>query len=373
MLPSINDPVLIDTPEKLKDLVTILEKEKRLAVDTEANSLHAYYERVCLIQFSTPFEDYLVDPIVMDDLTYLGPIFSNPAIETVFHAVEYDLIGLQRDFAFTFANIFDTMVAARTLGYKQVGLASLLLDKFGIEIDKHNQKADWGVRPLSPSMVSYAGIDTHYLLELRDILQAELEEKGLWQLAQEDFKRACFVTNINNHPQKASWEKIDGRKDLDEQQLSVLNELCLCRNKIASKMNRPVFKVLDDKVLMKLVLAEINNYAEFEAAGMTEKQLNRFGQTMYDALMRGRHAPPVKPTETERLPESQVKRLQKLKLWRKERAKLLEVESDVVLPKVYMQTIAQTRGLTPEKLAKLMADTPWRYQQYGPDILAALS
>lgn len=371
MFATIQDPILIDTPEKLKHLLPILQKEKRLAVDTEANSLHAYTERVCLIQFSTPQDDYLVDPIVLDDLTYLGPLFSDPAIEIVFHAAEYDLIGLQRDFAFTFANIFDTMVAARTLGYKQVGLASLLLDKFGIEVDKHNQKADWGVRPLSPSMISYAGIDTHFLLELRDILQAELEEKGLWELAKEDFRRSCYVTN-NNQPQKAAWEKVSGRQELTPQQLSVLNELCLCRNRIASKMDRPVFKVMDDKVLIKLALAEITSYADLEAAGLSEKQLNRFGRNIFEAILRGQQAPPVKPTAMERMPESQLKRMQKLKVWRKERAKVLEVESDIVLPKALMQSISQTRGINPEKLARLMADSPWRLATYGQEILEAL-
>lgn len=371
MFATIDDPVLIDTPDKLKDLVAILEKEPRLAVDTEANSLHAFHERVCLIQFSTPNCDYLVDPLAIDDLTHLGPLFSNPQIETIFHAAEYDVIGLQRDFAFTFANIFDTMVAARTLGYKQFGLASLLAEKFELEIDKHNQKADWGLRPLSPSMISYAGMDTHYLLELRQMLYNELVEKNLWELAQEDFKRGCFVTT-NNGTQKAAWERIDGRQELDQRQLTILNELCHSRTHIASKMDRPVFKVLDDKVLIKLATAEINSYADFEAAGLSEKQLNRFGKLMYEAILRGRSATLVSPTASDRMPESQLKRLNKLKLWRKEKAKLLEVESDVVLPKVYLHSISQMRGINPEKLTKLMEDSPYRLNRFGEEILAAL-
>jgi len=97
-----------------------------------------------LIQFSTQTADYLVDPLALDDLTYLAPIFSDPNIEKIFHAAEYDVLGLQRDFDFSFANIFDTMLAARTLGYKQVGLGSLLSEKFCVDVDKHNQKAVGG-------------------------------------------------------------------------------------------------------------------------------------------------------------------------------------------------------------------------------------
>ena len=155
------------------------------------NSLHAYRERVCLIQFSTAEADYIIDPFSVPDLTSLAPIFSDPHIEKIFHAAEYDLLCLRRDFAFSFANIFDTMQAGRILGRKQAGLDRLLEEKLGITHSKHFQKADWGVRPLSRDLMLYAALDTHYLMALRDLLRADLEEKGLWQLAQEDFAMAC--------------------------------------------------------------------------------------------------------------------------------------------------------------------------------------
>ena len=373
MYATIPDPELIDTNEKLKKLATVLETQPRLAVDTEANSLHAYQERVCLIQFSSASDDYLVDPLSIDDMTWLGPIFADPKIEKVFHAVEYDLIGLQRDFAYTFSNIFDTMVAARTLGYKQVGLASLLNLKLEIEVDKRHQKADWGQRPLLPSMVSYAGIDTHYLLELRDVLAAELQEKGLYDLAQEDFARSCFVAAANNGPQRAAWERVDGRKDLDQRQQTILHELCQCRDSIAKKMDRPVFKVLDDKVLLALAQSEAAGLDELLENGlMSERQFQRFGRTLWDALQRGRRAHLVTPTVLDRVPDSQMKRLQKLKQWRKDKAKELEVESDVVLPKVHMHSISEVRAINPEKLASLMHDSPYRLARWGDEILAAL-
>ena len=110
----------------MDDLVT----QSRVAVDTESNSLHAFREQVCLVQFSTTNADYLVDPLALRDLSLLAPIFSDPKIEKIFHAAEYDLICLRRDFHFTFANLFDTMQAARVLGYPAVGLDRLLGDKF---------------------------------------------------------------------------------------------------------------------------------------------------------------------------------------------------------------------------------------------------
>ena len=134
---------------------------------------------MCLIQFSTPDNDYLIDTIALSDLSQLAPIFGSPEIVKVFHAAEYDLICLKRDYHFQFNNIFDTMLAARILSYPAFGLGSIFKEKFGLEMDKRYQKADWAKRPMSAEMLSYARLDTHYLIELRDILQKELTSQGI--------------------------------------------------------------------------------------------------------------------------------------------------------------------------------------------------
>src|SRR5512147_3175156 len=178
-------PVWVDKPNQLKQMVADLAGQTRLAVDTESNSLHAYREQVCLIQFSTRKTDYVIDPLVFDDLSSLGPIFENPRIEKVFHAAEYDLICLRRDFDFEFASLFDTMHAARVLGYPAVGLDTLLNSKFKIQTDKRHQKANWAKRPLTTEQIHYARLDTHYLFDLRDVLEKELREKGRLEFARE--------------------------------------------------------------------------------------------------------------------------------------------------------------------------------------------
>jgi len=119
-------PVWVNSPEALTALAAELHRYPRIGVDTEANSLHAYREQVCLLQFSTPEADYLVDPLALDDLSPLAPVFASPEVEKIFHAAEYDILGLHRDFGFTFTNLFDTMVSARILGYEKVGLGALL-------------------------------------------------------------------------------------------------------------------------------------------------------------------------------------------------------------------------------------------------------
>ena len=120
------EPIWIDHPAALVRLADVLLRQTVIAVDTESNSLFAYQEQVCLIQFSTDTNDYLVDPLVLADLSPLGPVFANPTIEKVFHAAEYDVICLKRDFGFEFNNLFDTMLAARILGRSGLGLGTTL-------------------------------------------------------------------------------------------------------------------------------------------------------------------------------------------------------------------------------------------------------
>ena len=368
---SLPAPVWVDTPDGLRRMCASLLPQPRIAIDTEANSLYAFREQVCLIQFSIPGVDYLLDPLTLHDLTPLADIFCNPAIEKVFHAAEYDLLGLQRDYGFTFTNIFDTMLAARILGYKQLGLGSLLAEKFQVEIDKRFQKADWGARPLPPGLVDYARLDTHYLLELRDVLEQELRDRERLNLAREDFQRSCYVTN-GSRQVKERWERIDGQQDLTPRGRTILNELCLSREKLAERLKRPLFKVLNDQALLKLAQTEPDSIDELKTAGLSERQIDRFGRAVLEAVQRGQTAPLVKPTEIEKPSNAILNRLNKLKNWRKKKAEELGAESDIVLPRVYLMPLAEHNPRTLEALSVVMSDSPWRLEHFGAEILKSL-
>ncbi len=368
---SLPAPLWVNTSDALQRMVTDLIAQPRIAVDTEANSLHAYREQVCLIQFSTPEIDYLVDPLELHDLTLLADVFASPRIEKVFHAAEYDLIGLHRDFDFTFANLFDTMLAARILGLKQLGLGNLLAEKFNVEVDKRFQKADWGARPLPPDLIDYARLDTHYLLALRDTLEAELREKKRWQLACEDFQRSAY-TNNGLRLTKERWERIEGQQDLSPRGRTILNELCLSREKIAERLNRPLFKVIDDRLLLTLAQLEPGNLADLNLTGLSDRQIERFGRPLLEAIQRGKTAPQVTPTSIQKPGDAILNRLRRLKLWRKKKAEELGVESDVILPRPYLHQLAETNPRTPAELARLLADSPWRLENLGAEILKIL-
>ena len=365
-------PIWVDTASALRELADVLSRQSCIAVDTEANSLHAYRERVCLIQFSTLETDYLVDPLALDDMTYLAPIFADAGIEKIFHAAEYDVLGLHRDFDFMFANLFDTMVAARTLGYNAIGLGSMLAEKFGLDVDKHNQKADWAQRPLTASMLDYARLDTHYLVPLRNILEAELRERGRWELAREDFMRCCYINGNSHRETRERWERVDGQSKLDARQQTILNELCIAREKMAERLNRPVFKVMGDHILMEAARTLPQTLDDLAALGMTEKQIQRSGRMMLEAIQRGTTARLVRPSESIRLSNAVLNRLQRLKSWRKQKAEEMKVESDIILPRTYMHIIAEKNPRTLKALGQVMDEAPWRLEHFGMEIMNTL-
>jgi ribonuclease D len=363
----------VDTPAALEALAADLNRQYRIAVDTESNSLHAYRERVCLVQFSTEEVDYLVDALAFDDLGPLKPAFETPNIEKIFHAVEYDVLCLHRDYGIICNNVFDTMVAARTLGYPAVGLGSLLAEKFGIVVNKRYQKADWAKRPLPRDMVDYARLDTRYLIPLRDLLAIQLIEKNLTSFAAEDFTRLGTVQPNNHRGHRPAWERVSGVQHLSDSQIAILDQLCQWREKMAEKLDRPPFKVMSDEKLLALVQRMPVNRAGLAEAGLTTLQVERFGTGLLQALRHGEAAEPLHYQHNHsRPPDSVVRRLERLKEWRKNTAAKMGVESDIVLPRGHMAAIAEQGPRTPQELADMMADLPRRYRQFGEEILKTL-
>lgn len=373
MLNSFTDAILVTRPASLQQMVKTLASQPIVAVDTESNSLHAYREQVCLIQFSIPKADYLVDPLVLPDVSCLAPIFTNPKIEKVFHAAEYDVICLRRDFGFEFSNLFDTMAAARILGRKAVGLGDILSAEFEITLDKRFQRANWGERPLPRSLQTYARLDTHYLIALRDRLRDELIGRDLWPLAAEDFARLCLVNGRPLDEESQACWRINGVRDLTPQEAAVLVALCEYREGVAISLDRPRFKVLGDHTLLEIAFHRPASLDELRGLpGMTQWQIHRHGRSILEAVQRGLQAEPVHPPRTPRPDDSYLSRLEALKKWRKTTARKLEVESDIVLPRDLLNELAAHNPRTPQDLAEIMRNVPWRLERFGSQVLELL-
>ncbi|MBT3389891.1 MAG: ribonuclease D [Chloroflexi bacterium] len=367
-------PIFITRQHALSRLVDELSQETAIAVDTEANGLYAYREQVCLIQFSTSENDYLVDTLALDDLSPLGAIFANPEIEKIFHAAEYDLIILHQDYDFSIHNLFDTMLAARILGWEHVGLGSILKKQFGIHVDKKYQRANWGQRPLTSEMLRYAQVDTHFLLQLRQKLTGDLQARGRWELAQEDFLRYSKTDSLNHRNGKPDVWRIRGAHDLDSKKAAVLNELCRYRDKKARALNRPLFKVISDKALLSIAEAAPRSRGQLtHINNISDRQISWLGEGIIASVLRGLKADPITPPHKPRPSNDYLERVDRLRRWRIRKAKQWGVNSDVILPKDILYDLAEKNPTSKAAFDMILNSIPWRRQEFGEEIFNLLA
>jgi ribonuclease D len=365
----------IQSDEDLRQLAAALSNEPLLAVDTESNSLHAYRERVCLVQLSTRAADFIVDPLAIGDMQPLGDLLANPGIEKVFHAAEYDLICLKRDFGFAVRNVFDTMAAARIAGHKAVGLGSLLSLYVGIKQDKSHQRDDWGRRPLSESSLLYAQMDTHYLPIVRDRLRAELEARGRLDEARETFADLAQVPLMDNHrfDPEGYW-RLGIPHSLNLRQMAILRELYGLREQYARQRDCPPFKVFGDSALVAMAEAAPTTLSELvRIKGINDNLARRYGRALLRAIQRGKNRRVTRPDNGASAVDAVVmERYTALRDWRKSRAEQRGVESDVIISKDALWTLAHKAPTTVEEMNGIRGLGPWRLSAYGEEILEVI-
>lgn len=244
---------MIDTEEKLKEFIPILHAATWVAVDTEADSLHAYPEKVCLIQISTHSSDRLVDPLAGLNLDPLLDALSGH--ELIMHGADYDLRLLRKHHEFIPSSIFDTMLAARLLGLRQFSLSYLVETYLQVKLQKGSQKANWALRPLTERMEHYARNDTRYLKPLADKLREELNHKGRLKWHQESCVRLVTESARERLPDLDSVWRLKGSYQLGRPALAILRELWQWRESEAIALNRPPFFVISPEALIQIAAA----------------------------------------------------------------------------------------------------------------------
>lgn len=371
---SLSPATLVTSDRAWQECLARLQMEPRFGIDLEANSMYAYRERVCLIQISIPTQDYIVDPVAIDNLDSLGQLIANVDVEKIFHAAEYDLMLLKRQYEWQCTNLFDTMWAARILGYERYGLGNLLQELYGVEQNKKHQKANWCQRPLTPDLLKYAQLDTHFLLPLRDHLAAELIAQNRLAEAQETFAEQTQVSpNYQTFDPDGFWT-ISGAYDLPRPQQAVLKALYAFRDQQAERSNQPLFKVLSDRTLLELAQTCPTTLRELHAVyGMSERQVRRYGRQLLPLIAESQQAEsPRPPKRNHRPPEEVANRYEKLHTWRKEKAQARGVESDVIVSRDCLWALAHQNPQNPEELARVDQLGAWRRQTYGQEIIQIL-
>lgn len=283
-----DDFVFIDTAEALADWTARMRVEleahedKRCCLDTEADSLHHFREKVCLLQVACAGHFALVDPLAISDMTPLLDLLNLG--ELWFHGADYDLTLLQRTYGWKPLKMRDTQIAARLVGHRHFGLAALVKDMVGIELSKASQKADWSRRPLPDVMLRYAVDDVRYLLFIADRLLGELRAQN----REEWFVESCLdlqadVAERLVAPKEEPW-RVQGSGRLQPRGLAFLREAWIWRESIAEERDLPCFRVMSNKQMLAYA-EDFERGVEVSApAGWRPRWKKAFSEVIKEAL-----------------------------------------------------------------------------------------
>lgn len=333
---------MIDNEPDLQDLIPRVRAATWLAVDTEADSLHAYPEKLCLIQISIPDADFLVDPLAEVDI---DPLFAaTQAHEVIFHAADYDLRLLQKHHRFVPNAVFDTMLAARLVGLRHFGLAHLVESILGVKLDKAPQRANWAIRPLTPRMSQYAINDTLHLKPLSDKLRAELESKGRLDWHREWCARLIEECSAPRDSDPDRIWRIKGSAVLSPRALAVLRELWQWREAEATTANRPPYFVLAHETVIKIAVAAADHDGCEKLFPRGLSQRRRQGAT--DAIRRGvklenSQLPQPFKHKFHRPNEAERRRFLELSRHRDKQAHRLELDPTLIASRADLARLAQ--------------------------------
>ena len=370
---------LIETEAALADLAGRLRGEPLLAVDTEAASFHRYLDRVYLLQISSRDETAVVDPLATGGLAPIGELLAEPGLEIVFHDADYDLRLLNREYGFTAQNLFDTRIAAQLLNEPGIGLAALLEKYVGIKLDKRFQRADWSARPLSADMLAYAAADTHYLLQLRDILRHHLAERGRLGWAQEEFALLEDIRGGASDNAEPGWIRLKGAKALKGRELAILREVWEWREEVARRADRATFRILNNEPMLAMAKHPPADTAGLKAIpGISSDQAERRGRDLLAAVRRGLELPDSELPRPARTPRrapdlAYEARLERLKTARNLLAKKYDLPPGVVCPNGTLEAIARWDPKTPQELAGVAELRRWQLREFGGELLAAVA
>lgn len=345
----------VESDDQMQDICAELSEHKIIGVDLEADAMHSFKEKICLLQIATDSKAYLVDPFVVKDISSFIQVLENKEIIKVFHGSDFDIRSLDRDYNACVNNLFDTEIACRFLGENERGLGALLKKYFDVATDKRFQRVDWSKRPLKQDMIEYSVVDVAHLVELYDILKEQLEKIGRFEWAREEFGLQEKVRYENNNVPPL-FVKFKGAGRLDNRSLAVLENLLLLRLQIAEKKDRPLFKVFSNKSLLDMAVKkplEVDKMVKDRM--LSSRQADMYGRHCKEAITAGvrlahRDLPSYPRGKRIKKDEKVLKRIKKLKKMRERLSEEIGMEPGFLLNNNLITSIAVN---TPENIEQL--------------------
>jgi ribonuclease D len=369
----------VRTTDALDRLARGLEGCRAIGLDTESDSLYHHFEKVCLVQIATDRgEAFLVDPLALRDLSPLAPAMADPRVVKVLHGADYDVTTLKRDFGFTFASLFDTMIAARLLGRTEVGLAAVARDELGVALTKESQRDDWSRRPLTPRQEAYALADVAHLVALHEGLTAKLAAAGRLGWLTEECEAVSRLDPACRRRDPDAYLGVKGARRLAPRALAAFRELHAWRERRAAETDTPAFKVLGNEALLRLAERRPRDAGALREVPGVLPRLRRHAVELLDAIRRAEALPEEelpRPARSPRplVPDPVQRRIERLRTWRTLKAAELKVDVSVVLPQRLIDRLAQSGPRDARALGEIEGLRRWRTEAFGAELLAAVS
>ena len=381
MLHDLPPPTVIQDARGLARLMDDLDKQREIAVDTEADSFFSYREKVCLMQITVEDRDYLVDPLAGFDLAPLGEMLADPSKQKIFHDGEYDVLILKRSFGFRFKNLFDTRVAAAALGSKTPGLASVLKERFQLELDKSMQRSNWGQRPLTEKQVRYARLDTRFLITLMNEQKTELARRGRMCIVEGECERLEQLEPPDASFDPEEWVRLKGARALPPLERRVLRELFVLREKLAEASDQPPFRIMNNETLLELARTRPHVADELaRVPGFTWKQVRRLGDEVLETIQRALDLGPIarfpdlgSRDGTTELNELEQELHERLKLKRKDWSEQLDTDPAYVINRHVLLRLAKEQPSSESALRNIEGLVEWQYDEFGREILETIA
>jgi ribonuclease D len=364
-------PILVSDRASFEELVGKLERCAEAAIDTEADSFYSYREKVCLVQVSTDETDYIIDPLAPIELRALSRAFASPGLRKVFHDAEYDVSLLKAAGVGEFRNLFDTRIGVALLGSRTPGLSNVLRERYGIELDKSQQRSDWRRRPLTPEQLDYARHDTRHLLRLARDVERELEERRLGEIFRFECDRVAALPARRHEFDPDACLRYRGARELDPDGLSALRELVIARDALARERDVAPFRVVANELLVLLARVRPRDRHDIERVrALPPRVRSAFGAAALGAISRARaRGPWVPPRKTRPEGDEVQDAVDRLKRWRTARAADEGIDASAILNRHVLEAIARSRPKTLEELGAIPGIAPWQLDRFGPQIL----
>lgn len=389
---------IMDTDRSsISSVVDTLANEPRLALDTESDPFHRYFEKVCLIQISTSEEDFVLDPLALGLPSELRAVLSDPKKTWVLHGADYDVRSLRRSFDVVLGRLFDTLVAALLLGEKALGLKALLARKLGVEIEKGEQRSDWGRRPLSALQLEYARQDTMHLLPLASELGRAVEAAGRLAWLEEECENLRTVDVLPRAFDPEGWRKLKGARGLGPVGRRALRGAYRFREEEAMARDRPPFRILRSETMVAIA-ARVDRDGLMDARSLRRER--SFPRTLdpaglvesmrasiegsgapagavgeHDRARGGLGATPEEDLETRRHapPDVEVRiRLDRLRAARAGWAKALGLDPGFLIASSVLERLAREPPRAAAELRAVRGMTAWRVEAIGDPLLSVL-